>query len=94
MLMYRLFTAIILAAVFLVTLFAASPLIFIGFCLLALVIAAWEWAAFAELLKNYQRVLFVTTNAMLMLLVASATGFLGFSVIEGIHFSLIVVTVY
>ena len=84
MLMYRLVTAIILAAVFLMTLFAASPLVFIGFCFLALAIAAWEWAAFAELKKVYQPVLFVAANGILMLLVASATGFVEFAVIKGV----------
>lgn len=84
MLMYRLVTAIILAAVFLVTLFATSPLVFIGFCFFALAMAAWEWAAFAELKKVYQPVLFVAANGILMLLVASATGFVEFAVIKGV----------
>ncbi len=84
MLMYRLVTAIILAAVFLVTLFATSPLVFIGFCFFALAMASWEWAAFAELKKVYQPVLFVAANGILMLLVASATGFVEFAVIKGV----------
>jgi len=84
MLMYRLVTAIILAAVFLITLFATSPLVFIGFCFFALAMAAWEWAAFAELKKVYQPVLFVAANGILMLLVASATGFVEFAVIKGV----------
>lgn len=75
MLMNRIVTAIILAAVFFLTLFASSPLVFMGFCLLALIVAAWEWTAFAELQKNYQRIVFVVATVLLMLLLTSTTGF-------------------
>jgi len=92
MLIYRLFTAVILAAVFILTLFAPSPLVFVSFCLLALIVGAWEWSGLAELKKNIQKVLFVTTAALLMLLVANVAGFVHFSgidliaVVEGQYF--------
>lgn len=79
MLIYRLFTAVILAGVFLFTLFASSPLVFVAFCLLALMVGAWEWSGLAELKKNIQKVLFVVTVTLLMLLVAYAAGFVHFS---------------
>lgn len=82
MLMPRILTALVLAAIFFLALFAPSPLVFVGFCFLALVIAAWEWSALAELQKKYQRFLFVATAALLMLLVASATGFIEFFLLE------------
>ena len=92
MLIYRLFTAVILAAVFLLTLFAPSPLVFVSFCLLALIVGAWEWSGLAELKKNIQKILFVTSAALLMLLVANVAGFIHFSgidliaVVEGQYF--------
>ena len=92
MLIYRLFTAVILAAIFLLTLSAPSPLVFVAFCLLALMIGAWEWSALAELKKNSQRILFVVSSTLLMLLVAYAAGFVHFAgvdliaVVEGQYF--------
>ena len=79
MLIYRLFTAVILAAIFLFTLFAPSPLVFVAFCLLALMIGAWEWAGLSELNKKTQKIVFVAIATLLMLLVAYAAGFVHFS---------------
>jgi len=92
MLIYRLFTAVILAAIFLLTLFAPSPLVFVAFCLLALIIGAWEWTGLSELKKNVQKIAFVVSTAVLMLLVAYMAGFIHFSgldliaVVEGQYF--------
>jgi len=79
MLIYRLFTAVILAAIFLLTLFAPSPLVFVTFCLLALMVGAWEWAGLSELNNKTQKVVFVAIATLLMLLVAYAAGFIHFS---------------
>ena len=84
MLMYRIGTAIILAALFLVTLFCSSPLVFLGFCLLALIIAAWEWSALSGLKCNYQRVLFVVVFLALMGAIAWLAGFVDSPVSAGI----------
>ena len=44
MLLPRVITAVVLAAVFLLSLYSASPLAFIAFVYVGVIAAIWEWA--------------------------------------------------
>lgn len=74
MLLPRIITALVLVALFLATLFAQSPLLFCGFGALMVMVAAWEWAAFAEFGKLYQRGLFVAAITVVLLLTFLMSG--------------------
>ena len=78
MLIQRLITALILLFLFLGTLFAQSPLVFMAFCGVAILIAAWEWAGFAELQSVAQKVAYVAVMALACIDVAWISGAINF----------------
>lgn len=84
MLKQRIATGVVLVVAFLAALFASSPLVFIGFCWLAILIASWEWSAFAELSAPTQRAGFVAFIGALMIAIFVAGGFYAQSFAEPI----------
>lgn len=78
MLIQRLITALILLVLFLVTLFAQSPLVFMAFCGVAILIAAWEWSGFAELQSVSHKIVYVAFMALACVDIAWLSGAISF----------------
>lgn len=78
MLIQRLITALILLFLFLGTLFAQSPLAFMAFCGVAILIAAWEWSGFAELQFVSHKIVYVAFMALACVDIAWLSGAISF----------------
>ena len=74
MLKQRVITAILLAVLFLGVLFYSPAALFSTFVLLAVLVAAWEWANLAGFSKGWQRLLYVLAIALLFLITAYKVG--------------------
>ena len=75
MLKQRIATGVILVAAFLAALFSSQPLVFVAFCASMIVIACWEWAAFAECNQPAQRLTFTAVVLLGMAAVFYGGGF-------------------